>query len=171
MFFTLFWINVVPLRSPHWLLCPACGTDVRLRGDGPRIAVQCLEAAKKYVAGQIDESVYWKTLADVGLVRSTRKLNWDLVDVGGLGWFRWALALIAALIGLLLAAQVVLPLLPPDFRGSENQFKRLHPDWPLLAYWLPAIGVPIVGGVLLGYGAFWLAGLPERALRRRLSAA
>jgi hypothetical protein len=170
-FFTLFWISVLPLQSPHWILCPACGTDFRLRGDGPRIAKQCLETTAKYVADQIDESEYWKTLTDAGLVRSTRNLNWDLVEVGGLGPIRWVLVLFAAIIGIALALQLVFPLLPSDFRGSEIDFKRLHPDWPLLAYWLPGIAVVVAGGALLGYVAFWLAGLPERALRGRLNAA
>jgi hypothetical protein len=77
----------------------------------------------------------------------------------------------AAIIGIALAIQLVFPLLPPDFRGSEIDLKRLHPDWPLLVYWLQGIAVVGAGGVLFGYAAFWLAGLPERALRRRLNAA
>src|SRR5205814_74608 len=62
-----------------------------------------------------------------------------------------------------------IPLLPPEFLGSESQFRRLHPDWPLALYWVTAYGA-LVGFALGAVLGFWLAGVPRRRARARLSA-
>ena len=169
--FTLFWMRVFPYIHQDFLICPKCGRGLELRRQGATVARSLIPVAEQFARGAIDVNAYRRALNESGLLRQSGSLNWDLVRVRGLSrTVRVLIALVAGVIGAFALGPLALQARPPEFRGSEVQFRSVHPDWPTAIYWVAYVAL-LVSGVAVGWVAFRLSGLVEQRRRDRLNAA
>ena len=58
VWFTLFFIPVIPYESKYWLICETCSSGIELTSNQIEIAKSLVDACQKYNEGQITENVY-----------------------------------------------------------------------------------------------------------------
>ena len=167
--FTIFFIPLIPLLRQHSLLCPKCGNGMELEREGGNAARRLVPQTLAFTRGELGKDTYLESVKQSRFLTADGSLNMNFIPVKGLS--RTMRLLVSALIGVVgvFVFVALAQLLPPEFLGSESQFRRLHPDWPLALYWVTAYGA-LVGFALGAVLGFWLAGVPRRRARARLSA-
>jgi len=62
VWFTLFFIPVIPYSSQHWLLCEVCSRGIELTGDQVPKAIRINQTTNNFLGSAMTELEYWNTL-------------------------------------------------------------------------------------------------------------